>query len=322
MRVRLVAPIFGMPGLRALARSYYLAFPATVPLPYTIREGLAGFARAKFAAIASTAAMTVALVLIGLFAVVTLQTREVSSWLRQRVGEIEIFLVEDASETTAEALRERAATMPGVDETEYISHARAQAIFQQEFGEGGEIFYDEAFLPASIRVRVTSAYANADSLEAMRAEFMSWNRVDDVVFNQDLLARVQSNLQVVNQIGLVLGVLVLLASIFLVANTIRLTVYARRLLIRTMKLVGATDAFVQRPFLVEGIVQGVVAGLAAGLTVWAVYEVAARQVEQLTPFDALGGLSLVVALVAFGALLGWVGSYFAVRRFVRNVALH
>ncbi len=293
-----------------------------MPLPYTLREGLAGFRRARFAAIASTAAMAVALVLIGLFALVTLQAREVTQWLRQRVGEVEIFLVEEATEATAEALRARAAAMPGVDETEYISHARAQVIFEREFGEGGDIFFDEQFLPASIRVRVAPAYANPDSLGTLRAEFSTWNRVDDVFFNQSLLARVQRNLDLLAQVGLSLGLLVLLASLFLIGNTIRLTVYARRLLIRTMKLVGATDAFIQRPFLVEGVAQGVIAGAAAGAVVWGLYALAAEQMGQLSAFGALGGALLVGGLVLAGALLGWIGSYLAVRRFVKHVALH
>ncbi len=293
-----------------------------MPLPYTLREGLAGFWRAKFAAAASTSAMTVALVLIGLFGLVTLQAREVSTWLRQRVGEMELFLSEEASDAVTEALRQRASATPGVAETEYISHARAQVIFEREFGEGAEIFFDEQFLPASIRVRVQPGYANADSLAALRAEFSSWNRVDEVVFNRELLVRVQQNLRLLTVVGLSLGVLVVLASLFLVANTIRLTVYARRLLIRTMKLVGATDAFIQRPFVIEGITQGLIAGTAAALLLWGLHALLAGYVTQVGSFGALGGLLLALALIGLGVVLGWLGSYFAVRRFVKHVALH
>ncbi len=291
-------------------------------LSYSIREGLASFKRARFAALTATSAMAVALVLIGLFAVLGFEARQVSNWVRQRVSEVEIFLDDDIEEPVATALFQRARATPGVVEAEYVSWKEAQAIFQEEFGEGAEVFLDEPFLPASVKVRVAPDYANPDSLTRLAAEFGSWNRVDEVVFNQSLLVKVQQNLRLLVLMGLSLGILVVLAAVFLVANTIRLTIYARRLLIRTMKLVGATDAFVRRPFIVEGIVQGFVAGLAAGLILMALYGAMVRYLPQLLRPDLLLSLLLVAALVVGGSVLGWLGSLFAVHRFIKNVALH
>ncbi len=289
-------------------------------LPYSVREGLAGLRRARFASVASTSAMAVALVMIGLFMLLSFEAQAVSDWLRQRVGELEIFL-EDVNEPMAMALKERAAAMPGVAETEYISRAEAEAIFKREFGEGAELFFDEPFLPASIKVRVEPDYANPDSLTALVEEFASWNRVDEVVFNQPLLVKVQQNLRLLSMVGLSLGVLVVLASVFLVANTIRLTIYARRLLIRTMKLVGATDAFIRRPFIVEGIAQGFLAAVLALAVLAGLYGLMRNY---LPAVDVSGFMPVAFALglVTIGMALGWVGSYLSVRRFVKNVALH
>lgn len=291
-------------------------------LPYSLREGLAGFKRAKFAAFASTSAMTVALILIGMFGLAAYETQRVSNWLRQRVGEVELFLSEKTDQRMARALTERARTTPGVAETEYVTHEEAQAIFRREFGEGAEIFFDEPFLPASVKVRVQSDYANPDSLSTMVDEFKSWNRVDEVVFNQPLLVKVQRNLRLITLGGFALGALVVVASVFLVANTIRLTIYARRLLIRTMKLVGATDAFIRRPFMVEGIAQGFIAGGIAGGGVWGLYRLAGGYLPQLEGSGTWAGIVIAIGLVPLGMVLGWLGSYFAVRRFIRNVALH
>ena len=290
-------------------------------MPYTIREGLAGFRRAKFASLASTSTMAVALVLIGLFGVLGYQGQQVSNWLRQRVGELEIFLDEAAQTSTSETLNMRASAMPGVAQTEFISKKEAQAIFEREFGEEAELFFEDPFLPASIRVQVEPAYANPDSLNQLIDEFTSWNRVDEVVFNQPLLVKVQRNLRLFNIIGLSIGTLVIVASLFLVANTIRLTIYARRLLIRTMKLVGATDSFIRRPFLVEGVLQGGLAGLIASGLVWGAYQLLASYVTLLV----MPAWEMAVALAGIfvaGLLLGWIGSFMAVRRFIKNVALH
>ncbi|RMH59331.1 MAG: ABC transporter permease [Bacteroidetes bacterium] len=290
-------------------------------LSYSLREGLAGFRRAKFAVIASTMTMTVALVLIGLFGLLNFEAQRVADLLRQRVGEVELFL-QDVEDPVAEALSQRAAAMPGVIETEYISREEAQRIFREEFGEGAEVFFDELFLPASIRVRVDPDYATPDSLARMVEQMSRWNRVDEVVFNQPLLVKVQENLRLLTLAGLALGVVVLLAAIFLVANTIRLTIYARRLLIRTMKLVGATDPFIRQPFLFEGILQGVIAGLTSGLAVWGLYRLLVRYYPELAVPGGWLGPVLVVGLLGMGVLLGWLGSYAAVRRFIKSISLH
>ena len=266
--------------------------------------------------------MAVALILIGLFMLLTYEARNVSSWLRQRVGELEIFLDEDVEDALAQALNARADATDGVAETEFVSKARAQAVFREEFGEEGAVFFDQPFLPASIKVRVEPSYANPDSLQSLVSHFESWSRVDEVIFNQPLLMKVQNNLRLITSFGVWLGVLVVLASVFLVANTIRLTIYARRLLIRTMKLVGATDAFVRRPFIVEGMLQGGIAAGLASVTVFLLYGFLSRYLPQVAHVSGGTFFVFVFLIVVSGISLGWLGSFLASRRFIRNVALH
>jgi cell division transport system permease protein len=290
-------------------------------LPYFIREGFANFGRAKFAAFASTSAITVALVLVGIFGIVGYEAQVVSNMLRKQSGEMEVFVEDGASTNDQEALHARIRTMPGVAGAEYISHEEAAEVFRQEFGEEASLFDDPTFLPSSIRIEVAPTYANPDSMSRMASAIEGWRSVDEVVFNRDLLVRVAQNRRLISAIGIVLGVVVVLASVFLVANTIRLTIYARRLLIRTMKLVGATDRFVRRPFLVEGLLQGFIGGGVASGIVWGLYRLFLLQMDQgAVPFFLQ--LSLVGGLVAAGMILGWLGSYFAARRFIQNIELH
>lgn len=290
-------------------------------LSYTIREGLAGFRRAKFAAFTATSALTVALVLIALFALLAWQGNQVTNWLKQRLGEVQVFVSERADERATDALRLRLEATPGVEAVTYVSREEAIEEFKREFGEEAGALPDENFLPASFRVQLTPAYANADSLGGIAERLAEWNRVDEVIYNQPLLAKVQRNLAVFTPIAVGLGLVVVLAALFLVGNTIRLTIYARRMLIRTMKLVGATNSFIRRPFLVEGMAQGIVAGLIACLLVWPLYDLFLEAVPQAhgwpggSPVITLG----VVFLVGLG--LGWLGSWLAVRRFIKHVAL-
>lgn len=286
-------------------------------LSYTIREGLAGLGRARFSTVASVLAMTVALVLVGLFSMVTWEARSVSSWLKQRVGEVELFL-EESAPATGLALQARAEVVNGVEEATYISTEQAQLIFRQEFGEEANVYMDAAFLPASIRVRVEPDYANADSLMKLVEEFRTWNRVDEVIFNQPLLVKVQTNVRLISLIGITLGILVIFASMVLVANTIRLTIYARRLMIRTMRLVGATDGFIRKPFLIEGIAQGIFAALLSLLVLAALYAGLRLYIPQMTGISLTLRATFSALLLLVGIFMGWTGSVLAVGRFIKG----
>jgi cell division transport system permease protein len=290
-------------------------------LPYSIKEGLSGLKRARFSSVASTSAMSIALVLIGMFAIVSFQANSVSDWLKQRVGELELF-IEDIDPASTQALHARAEITPGVAEATYVSKQEAEEIFRSEFGDEAELFFDSAFLPASIKVKISPDYANADSLEALAAEFASWNRVDDVIYNQSLLRKVQDNLSLITILGVALGLLVLFASTFLVANTIRLTIYARRLMIRTMKLVGATDSFIRSPFIVEGVSQGIIASIIAVFILSTLYGTVQNYIPQMSEISMGVGILLGVSQLMFGIILGWAGSFFAVRRFIKKISLN
>ena len=292
-----------------------------MPISYTVREGLAGFRRAKFAAFTATSALTVALVLIAVFGLLAWQGSQVTRWLKQRIGEVQVFVANAADAQATNALRLRLEATVGVDEVVFVSREEAADEFRREFGDEAGALPDADFLPASFRIQLEPEYANADSLDALAAAFAGLNRVDEVIYNQPLLAKVQRNLRVFTPIALGLGFVVVAAALFLVGNTVRLTIYARRMLIRTMKLVGATDSFIRRPFLVEGMAQGIVAGLIAGALVWPVYGLFLRAVPQAQGWP--GGSPLVVLLLVFaaGAGLGWLGSWLAVRRFIKHVQL-
>ncbi|MEL6445643.1 MAG: permease-like cell division protein FtsX [Bacteroidota bacterium] len=292
-------------------------------LSYSIREGLAGFGRAKFATVTSVSALVVALVLIGLFGLLLWQGQQVARALQQQVGEFQVFLDLGADTRTQQTINNRLLGHPGVEAASFISQEQAYRSFVQDFGEGAEDVVGENFLPASFRVQVTPDYATADSIDAIAATVEPMRGVDEVAYDAGIIERVRENLQVVQTVALALAVLVVLTALFLVGNTIRLTIYARRMLIRTMKLVGATNSFIQRPFLVEGIAQGLIAAVVACTVIWATYGALLGQIPQLagrgwplgSPFATFG------AVFVLGALFGWLASWVAVRRFVQRITL-
>ena len=293
-------------------------------LPYALREGFAGFRRATFSAFASVAALAVALVLIGMTALLGWLVEFAAEEVRERAGEIEVYL-DPLDEAGTGAMRERLAGLPGADSLQYVSQAEAARIFREEFGEGADLYSDDAILPASFRVRFRGAYARPDSLERAAARVQSWAPVADVGYELDLLQAIETNLAVIRRVGLGVGLLVVLAALLLVGNTIRLSIYARRMLIRTMKLVGATSGFIRRPFLVEGGLQGLAAGLVAGGALWALWAVLLAELRGRDIFNVgwPGGtpLATLALCLLLGLGLGLFASWVAVRRFIREVRL-
>ena len=296
-------------------------------LSYTVREGLAGFRRAKLAAATSVAALAIALVLIGIFALLGWQGQNVAETLRQRASEVEVFLDDAATPETAARVGDRLRQIAGVDSVRYVSHQEASEIFAESFGAEADLYDDAQFLPASYRVRLGGAYASPDTLAALVDRVAAWAPVEGVAYDRASVEAVERNLRVFSSVGLAVALLVVVAALLLVGNTVRLSIYARRMLIRTMKLVGATNSFIRRPFLIEGVLQGLVAGIGAGLVLWGLYDLFLRFIESADGGASAVGwpggspLPSILALVALGVALGLAASSVAVRRFIRQVRL-
>lgn len=288
---------------------------------YAVREGIAGFRRTPFAAFATTTSIATALLLTGVFAFLTYEVQTVMNFLKQRVGEMEVFL-DPLQDAEVQVLRTRLEAVPGVESLDYISSADAYAVFAAEFGAEAALFEGELFLPASFRIRLSEEFVVVDSLKHLRDQIQSLPGIDEVVFEEAMLLRIQENFRWVAAGGLGIASLVILAALFLVSNTIRLTIYARRLLIRTMKLVGATDSFVRRPFLIEGVLQGVLGGILASIPLWALFMFVHLVIPGMRPLDPTHATLAASSALLAGVLIGWMGSFAAARRFIRKVSVH
>ena len=176
------------------------------------------------------------------------------------------------------------------------------------------------FLPASFRLKI-SADAEVDQVQNLVSRIRNLRGVDEVEYNEGLLKVMETNLNMFTLIGGGLGLLILLAALILVYNTIRLTIYAKRELIRAMKLVGATNSFIRSPFIVEGILQGILAGVLAVSAVFFIF-------EMVIPFylPEMGILQwpfgrwyfLIGAMFLLSVIMGWWGSRLAARKFIEE----
>ncbi|KER10281.1 MAG: hypothetical protein HY22_05175 [[Candidatus Thermochlorobacteriaceae] bacterium GBChlB] len=284
---------------------------------YILKESFSGFQRAKLSSAISVATIAVSLVLLGAFITVTLSAARVLEQIRSRV-EVEFFLSDALSKQASENLLRKIKDDPSVASATYISKEAAAKIFQKEFGEKIEEILGTNPLPQSIKASLKPDYATLDSLEQFVRDISDYEGVVEARYNKEFLVNLDSNARLLFSITAGLGVMISLASIALVSNTIRLAIYAKRDIIKTMKLVGATFGFIQLPFLIEGILQGLAGGAIAAALMFALMALLRNSYGDIYDALELPTLLLYGLLLALGCLLGFFGSFFSARRFINQ----
>lgn len=287
-------------------------------LKYIVREGYTGIKRAKLAAVTSILSLFIAVLLLGILSRIGFNIYSEAMSIKDLV-EVEVFLF-DVDQRTTDQIRQELQNEELVQGITYISKDSASAVMRREFGAGVEELADLNFLPASFRLSVNTD-AGADQIENMVSRLKSVRGVDEIEYNAALLRIMESNLNTFTVVGGGIGILILLAALILVYNTIRLTIYAKRDLIRAMKLVGATNKFIRSPFIVEGILQGLIAGTLAVISVFFIFEFAIPYYitdlgTLMWPFGRW--YFLVGSMILISVLMGWWGSRWAARRFIQE----
>lgn len=290
-------------------------------MTYVFKEGVSGFKRTPLASVTAVIALMISLILIGIMARFYYSAFEIGTTIRNDI-DIEVFL-QDVNEERRRAIRAEISAMPIVDQLTYISKDSAAAVFRELFGAEGSPISDLSFLPASYRIKPV-ANTPADTLVLYLGKIGEIRGVDEISFNVELLRLIDERLQTVLLVGGGMGLLILLTAMILVFNTIRLTIYAKKSIIRAMKLVGATNSFIRRPFVMEGLLQGLLAGLFAnGAIVLFFNKLIPFFIPQfgVIPWPFGRWYFLIGAVFALALLMGLLGSRWAARKFIRDASL-
>lgn len=285
-------------------------------LSYTMRESLSGFTRTKLSTAISIITIGISLLLLGVFAVITINASRFIEALRAKV-EMEAFLQEPINREEIGELINKVSVVEGVDSLVFISKDVASQIFKEEFGEDIKKVLDFNPLPPSLKIFIKPAYRNTEAVEKIYNELAGLKGIDQVVYRKELLVLIDKRTKTINNVTLGLGILISISAILLVSNTIRLAIYAKRKLIRTMELVGATYAFIRLPFLVEGVIQGILGGLLASVLLYGVLEYTARLLASDFSSYIHMPISFYLVVIAAGTLLGLVGAVISIVRFMR-----
>ncbi len=268
-----------------------------------------------------TSVVSISLVLftLGMFGIIVLNASKLSDLIKENIG-FEIIMKGGVREASIIQLQKMLDANPHVKSTYYITREEATKRLAQDLGEDflqwlGD---DENPLLPSIEVKFRAEWANSDSLALIEQKLMQNQDVKEVYYQKSLVDLINQNIRRIGLVLLTFVLLLLFISVALINNTIRLSIYARRFLIRSMQLVGATEGFIRKPFVVTGLIQGLIGGLISLVLLSGMLYLAVKGIPELSQLQDIKSIGLLYAFILItGMLLTGMSTYFAMRKYLR-----
>lgn len=257
------------------------------------------------------------LFMLGVLMLLIFNAQRLSTYVKENIG-FSVILHDDVREVDANFLRKTLDASPYVRLTEYVTKEEAARELQQELGEDFIGFLGYNPLSSSIEVRLKANYANPDSIRKIEDELMAHRPVKEVFYQKSLVNLINENVQKISAIILLFSGLMLFVAIVLINNTIRLSVYSKRFLINTMKLVGATWGFIRKPFLVRGMLHGFYASLLSLAMLGGVIYLVQHEFYEVINFGQIGLMLAITGLIILlGIIINLISTSLAVGKYLR-----
>ncbi len=287
---------------------------------YFIREVCLSIKRNNWMSFASVGTVAVALFVLGMFLILVLNMNRMASMLESQV-QISVYLQDDLKKSDIQGLEEDIRKMQGIDTVKFVSREEAIGRLRERLGDQKyllDALGDKNPLPDSFEVTVVQP----DLVKTAAESIENFQGVESAKYGQDVVEHLFDITRLIRVFGLVLMLLLAGATLFIISNTIRLTVFARRKEIAIMKYVGATDWFIRWPFMLEGIVLGCVGGVFAAIALRSIYGAMAAKIYSTLAFfplipeyPFLNYITMVILLS--GMFIGALGSTISLKRFLK-----
>lgn len=257
--------------------------------------------------LSSVISISLVLLLVGFSSLLMVNAGSVSRYFKENM-KVSVMLKQNVSEAKAFAYLEKLGGERFIKSVDYVSREQGIREMKELLGDDFLDVFETAPIPISIELSLAADYVSADSLEMIKAELMDSPLVDEVVYQRPLVDALNQNISRISLVMSVLIIALLFISFVLISNTMRLSVFARRFTIHTMQLVGATPAFIRRPFLIQGLFQGLFAAMLAIIYLLIFLLVVRSGFAQLFAVFRLPLLILVMFIVVISGIFICVGS--------------
>ena len=240
-----------------------------------------------------------------------------SNYIKENMS-FSVMLSPDVTDAEIASVRKDLESKPFVKSSRFISKEEAKEQLIKDLGEDPEELL--GFNPAQdcIEIFLHSDYAVNDSITLINEVILSDNNVTDLLYQQEAVDLINNNLSKVMTVLLILAVVLMFISFTLIRNTIRLSVYSKRFIINTMKLVGATGRFIRRPFIRSNILTGIISGLIADAIIFLMLTYFSREYAEIQSLVSTTNLIIIfVIVILLGVVISTVATAFAVNRYVK-----
>lgn len=266
----------------------------------------------------SVVSITLVLFVLGFLGLIVLHANMIGKHVKENI-QMDVFMKKNANEAEIKRLKKELDATEGIKFTKEITAEEAKEIYKKEIGEDFIEFLDgENPLHASIEVHLNETYANVSELKKLSSKIQKKSIVEEVRFYEDYVDTINNNIARISIFFMIISGLLLLISIVLINNTIRLSVYANRFIIRSMKLIGATQSFIRKPFIWKGIVQGIISAV---LSIGLLISILIKLSEYYPDLVNLNNIDLYLILFAgillLGIIISWWSSSLSVRKFLK-----
>ncbi|PLX24556.1 MAG: cell division protein FtsX [Salinivirgaceae bacterium] len=273
--------------------------------------------RLRTSYITTVVSITLVLFMLGIMGLLVLNAKKLSDYVRENIG-FSIILKNEVKEPDVLRLQKIIDAKDFVKSTKHITKQEAAEELQKDLGENFIEFIGHNPLPVSIDVKLIAAYSNNDSIRLIEKDLKDFPQIKEVWYQPSLVHLVNKNINKISLILLGFSFLLLLISIVLINNTIRLSVYAKRFIINTMRLVGATKYFIRGPFLRTSILHGFFAGIFANGMLMTVLYFLAEEFPEMGFFADLYVISILTGgIIIIGILISFFSTFFAVNKYLR-----
>jgi cell division transport system permease protein len=271
----------------------------------------------KTSSVTVVMSLSLVLFLLALVGWVFINARLIVNHVKENVG-FQVYLKEDAPQPEIDKLKKTMEAAIYIKTVAYKSKEEAAEEMKQKTGDDFVTFLGFNPLPSSINANIKAEYANPDSLAWIEKEIASEKIVREVVYQKVLVENINKNTQKISAIILFFSALLIIIAVALINNTIRLSIYSKRFLLKTLYLVGATQSFIRKPFIINGIINGVIAGIIADILV-VVFIIASNKFipELLVVQNPNYLLILFLVTIFLGILISGLSAALSVRKYLR-----
>ncbi|MAW20951.1 MAG: cell division protein FtsX [Flavobacteriales bacterium] len=261
--------------------------------------------------------LSLVLFVVGLLALVLINAQRLSDYVKENIG-FTIMLENDASEIETIKFEKELDAAQFAKSTSFITKEQATKDLKTDLGEDFVAFLGYSPLLASIDIKLNADYANIDSLQKITSELNRHPVVFEAYYQKDLVDKLNKNVTKLSFFLLLFCILLFFIAFALINNTIRLSVYAKRFLIRTMRLVGATNSFIQKPFLINGIYQGIYSSIFAIFMLIGTIQLIQGDTAEMLNINDLKIIGVVFILIFLcGMIISILSTFFAVKKYIQ-----